>query len=132
MAHQVVVAGQARLFCRVQHAAKIIGLGEREFGVAEGRHGRQGRGFFLGERAHRLVARQQRAQMIEMNRHIFGVRGVLHQVDPADNVALNGLGQIVHGIAAVGKAEVDDRDGLRLRARIAPQQVGAVQVVVRP
>jgi hypothetical protein len=38
----------------------------------------------------------------------------------------------VHGIGAVGKAEVDDRRRRAHRGRIAPQQIRGVQIVVRP
>ena len=53
--------------------------------------------------------------MIEVDGHSRrGVSGSLTSVEPLDDVALDGVGQIVHGVGAVGEAEVDDGRGARV------------------
>jgi hypothetical protein len=49
--------------------------------------------------------------MVEVDRHIVGVRGIGDEHEPLDDVALDGVGEIVHGVGAVGEAEVDDGRG---------------------
>ena len=42
------------------------------------------------------------------------------------------MGQVVHGVGAVGEAEVDDGRGARAGRLIAPEKIGGVEVVVGP
>jgi hypothetical protein len=53
--------------------------------------------------------------MIEVNGHIVRMRGIVDESEPLDDVALDGVGDVVHGVGAVGEAEVDDGRGARDR-----------------
>ena len=74
--------------------------------------------------------------MIEVYGHIVGAQRIADQRKPLHDVALDGLSDIVHGVGAVGKAEVDNGRGVRVlipdRACVAPKKIGGVQVVVGP
>ena len=70
--------------------------------------------------------------MVEVYGHIVRTRGIVDESEPLDDVALDGVGQIVHGVGAVGEAEVDDGRGVRVVRLIAPEEIGGVQVVVGP
>ena len=70
--------------------------------------------------------------MVEVHRNVVGVSGIVDEGEPLDDVALNGVGQIVDGIGAVGQAEVDDGRGLGVGCRIRPEQIGCVEIVVCP
>ena len=121
MAHQPAVVGHRRLLFRVQNAEKIVRLRQRKFGVAKRGHGRERGGLFIAERAHRFIAVQQRAQMVEMHGHILRVCRIFHERKPLHDVALDGVRQIVYGVGAVGESEVDDRRGPRIGAVVAPE-----------
>jgi hypothetical protein len=70
--------------------------------------------------------------MIECTGTFLRVCRIFDQRKPLHDVALDGVGKIVHGIGAVGEAKVDDRRGLRIVACIAPKQIRSMQIVVRP
>ena len=123
VADEPAVVGHRGFLFRVQDAEKVIGLRERELGVAECGHGRERGGFFAGERTDGFVAVEKRIEMIEVDRHIVRVRGIVDESEPLDDVALDGVGDIVHGVGAVGEAEVDDGRGVRnVRVRAASLQ----------
>jgi len=62
---------------------------------------------------------------------IAGIR-VVHQDEPFDDVALDGVGEIVDGAGAVGETEVDHRSSMRCGGGVAPEEIGGVKIVVRP
>ena len=72
--------------------------------------------------------------MVEVDGHSVRVRGIVHEREPLDDVALDGVGDVVDGVGAVGEAEVDDGRGARARigSRIAPEEIGGVEIVVSP
>ena len=43
-----------------------------------------------------------------MDGHIVGVRRIVDQREPSDDVALDGIGDVVDGVRAIGEAEVND------------------------
>jgi hypothetical protein len=51
--------------------------------------------------------------------------------EPVDDVALDGLGEIVNGFGEVGEAEVDDGCGAGVGVA-GPENVRGVEIVVRP
>ena len=61
------IVGRDGFFFRVQHAEEVVGLRERELGVAESRHGRERGGFCRCERADGFVAIEKRFEMIEVD-----------------------------------------------------------------
>ncbi len=63
-----------------------------------------------------------------------GWAGSCDESEPLDDVALDGMGDVVHGVGAASEAEVDDgSDGGGDRPwRIAPEEVGSMEVVVCP
>jgi len=103
--------------------------------VAEGGHGRERRGFSLGERADGLVAIEKSVERGQVDIKDGGVkaieRGAGSEGKPVDDVALDGLGEVVDCVGAVGEAEVDDcrSAGFGLAG---PEDVGGVEIVVRP
>ncbi len=111
MADKPAIVGHCGFFFRVQNAEKIIGFRKRELGVAKRGHGRERGGFFVRKRPDGFVAIEQRFEMIEVDGHIVRVRGIVDESEPLDDVALDGVGDIVHGVGAVGETEVDDRRG---------------------
>ena len=74
--------------------------------------------------------------MVEVNWHVIGMTRIVHQDQPLDDVALDGVRQIVNGVGAVGKAEVDDGRGapedIGAGTCIAPEEIRCVKVIVRP
>ncbi len=128
--HEPAVVGHDGFFFRAQDAEEVIGLREGELGVAERGHGRERGRFFAGERADGFVAIEKRVEMVEMDSR--GLFWVLDECQPLHDVALDGVGQVVDGVGAVGEAEVDDGGGAARRGRIAPEKIGGVKIVVGP
>jgi hypothetical protein len=64
VADEPAVVGHGGFFFRVENAEEVVGLRERELGVAERGHGRE-RGGFRGERADGFVAIEKCCKMIE-------------------------------------------------------------------
>jgi len=70
--------------------------------------------------------------VIEMNWDAFAGKGIVHEGEPFDDVAFDAVGEVVYGVGAVGEAEVDDGAGAGVGARVAPEEIGGVQIVVGP
>ena len=136
VADEPAVISHCGLVFQVQDGEKIIGLRKSKLGVAETRHGRESGRFLAAERADRFIAIQKRFQVVEMDGHVVRVRRIVDEGEPLDDVALDGVGDVVHRVGAVGEAEVDDGGdvGGEVGAgpRIAPEKVGSVEVVVCP
>ncbi len=109
-----------------------MGLSECEFRVAQGHHRGERGGFCLAEGSDLLIAVEHGTQVVQVDRDIFAVFGVAHEDEPFDDVAFDGLGDIVDGVGAVGESEIDDGGGAGARAGVAPEEIGGVQVVVCP
>ena len=58
-------------------------------------------------------------------------RGTGVESEPVDDIALDGLGEIVNGVGAVGEAEVNDCRGTWVGIA-GPENVGGVEIVVGP
>ncbi len=100
--------------------------------MTEGSHGNDGGAFCMRERAHGLIALEQCGEMVEVDWNLLRLAGVLREYEPLDNAALDGMSEIVHGVGAVCEAEVDDCGYRCPRGCVAPEEVGWVQIVVRP
>ena len=70
--------------------------------------------------------------MIEMDWAHVRMCGIVHEHKPLDNVALDGIGQVVNGIGAVCQAEVDDRCRLCTLALRRSRKIRGMKIVVRP
>ena len=123
MANQVVDAGQAGLLVRMEHAEEVVGLAEGELGVAQGCHWRQGRAFGGGERTHGLVAVEQSLEVVKMYANGLAVSGCWDEIEPLDDVAFDGMGKVMNGGGAVGKAKVNDGGGAGAIAPVGPEEI---------
>ena len=132
VAGEVVVVGEAGVGFRMEDREVVVGLGECELGVAESRHGRESFGLRGCEGADGLVAVEEGVEVVDVDRNTVGVVGIGDEGEPLDDVALDGLGQVVHRVGSVGEAEVDDGCGMRVRGVAAPEKVRGVEIVVGP
>ena len=132
MTHQPSVVCHRGLLFTPHNAGKIIGLRERKLGVAEGGHGRESSSFRSRERPGTFIPGKQQFKMIEVHRHRVGLIGILNQNQPLHDVSLDGMRQIVHRVGTIRQSKVDDRCRTRVVARIAPQKIRRMQIVVRP
>ncbi len=120
MRDEIAFAGHAGFLFGVQHAQKIVGFGKGKFGVAEREHRGQRRAFFACERADGLVSVKQGEEVIVMHGGILAVRRIVDEREPIDNVAFDGVRQVVYSIGSIAEAEVNGRSGSRIGAVIAP------------
>ena len=116
----------------MEDAEEVVGFAEGELGVTEGEHGGECGGFGRSERTDLLVAVEERPEVIEVNGNAFARGGIVHEDQPLDNVAFDGVGEIVDGVGAIGEAEVDDGGGAGGSGGVTPEEVGGVEVVVGP
>ncbi len=70
--------------------------------------------------------------MIEVHWHGFRMFRRSHEGEPLHDAALDGMRQVVDGVCPVGQAEVNDCGSLSVIAPIAPEEIGGMQIVVRP
>jgi len=91
--------------------------------VAQSGHGRQRRGLSVRERAHGFISVQQRVEMIEVHGNRLWMILIFAQLKPLHDIALDGVGNVVHGIGAVGEAKVDDGRDLGLVAVAVPEKI---------
>ena len=129
---EVVVSCDAGLLGRAQDAQKIVGFAESVLGVTEGEHGFECSGFRGGEGTDLFVAFEESPEVIEVDGDAVAGGGIVHEDEPFDDVAFDGVSEIVDGAGAVGEAEVDDGEGAGVWDVAAPEEVGGVEVVVGP
>ena len=109
------MSGDAGFGGRVQDAEEVVGFAEGVLGVAEGEHGDERGGFGWSERADPFVAVEESPEVIEVNGDAVASGGIVHQDEPFDNVAFDGVCEIVDGVGAVGETEIDDGCGAGVR-----------------
>src|ERR1039458_8666063 len=80
--NQPSVVGHRGLLLRVQRNQEILRLRECKLGVTESGHGRESSGLVSRKRALRLVAIEQRVQMIDVHWHVVRVCWISDQHEP--------------------------------------------------
>jgi hypothetical protein len=121
---KVVVEGDEGFGFGVENAEEVVGFAEGEFGVAECGHGRERRGLCIGERANGFVAFEKGVNGGQVDVKISG-RGAGMETEPVDDVAFNGLSQVVNGVGAVGESKVDECRGAG-DGFVGPEDIGGV------
>ena len=130
VANKVVVEGDKCSRLGVKNTEEIVSLTEGEFGVAKSGHGRERGGLCIGKGADEFVALEESVERGQVDVNVFRRRAG-HKCEPVDDVSLDGLGEIVDGVGAVGEAEVDDCRGTWVGIA-GPENVGGVEIVVGP
>src|ERR1017187_10558909 len=84
------------------------------------------------KRPNGLIARKQPMQIIKMYSNAFNLFRIIHQREPLNDVALNGLRKVMYGIGAVCEPKINNCSCPGVDTRIAPEKIGSMQVVMCP
>ncbi len=126
VADEPTTVGHGGFFWRMENAEKVIRLRERKLGMTQRGHGRERGTLCRRKRARGFVSREERVQVIEVDGHCLGMGGIIDEHEPLDDVALDGVSDIVDGVGQVGESEVDDGSGARGWSRVAPEKIRRV------
>jgi hypothetical protein len=130
VADEIVVESHEGFWLGVKNAEEVVNFAKRELGVAEGGHWCERGGLSISERADGFVPLEESVESGQVNMEA-GRRGAGLKCEPVDDIALDGLCQIVDGVGTIGEAKVDDRRGARV-GFIGPENVGGMKIVVGP